>query len=149
MPGLLDINEPEKLTSLLQPSFLDKLVSTYGIRQPFEQELQFFQGRPEVAGMATDDGKITLNPFSKNSPQEQQFVAQNEALRLFMNQNNVAPDFNLTKEQKSMFAGSEYEADENAAKQSIVARFLTGDPSAKDVTKEQKAFANKIKRMIK
>ena len=149
MPGLLDIAQETPITSLLQSSYLENLVNFYGIREPFDTELDFFKKRPEVAGMATDDSKIILNPFSRNTPDEQQAVAQNEALRLFMNQNNVSPDFSLTKEQKSMFKGSEYEANELAAKQSILARFLTGDPSSGNLTQEQKDYANALKVMIK
>ena len=149
MPGLLDINKEAPVTSLLQSSYLENLVNSYGIRQPFDTELEFFKKRPEVAGMATEDNKIILNPFSSNTPEEQQSVAQNEALRLFMNQNNVAPDFSLTKEQKSMFKGSEYETNEQAAKQSILARYLTNDPSAGNLTKEQKDYANALRLMIK
>lgn len=149
MAGLLDVMEDAPVTSLLQSSYLDKLVNSYGIRTPFESELQFFQKRPEVAGMATEDGKIILNPFSANSEQEQQAVAQNEALRLFMNENKVMPSFGLTKAQKEMFKGSEYETNEQAAKQSLIARYLTGDPSASNLTKEQIESANMLKRMIK
>ena len=149
MPGLLDIMQEAPATSLLQGSYLDNLVNAYGVRDPFDSELQFFQQRPEVAGMATDDGKIILNPFSANSPQEQQAVAQNEALRLFMNEKNINPSFALTKEQKSMFKGSEYESNEQAAKQSILARFLTGDPSAGNLTKEQRESADMLRRMLK
>jgi hypothetical protein len=122
MPGLLDIAQEAPATSLLQSSYLENLVNSYGIRKPYKSELEFFKKRPEVAGMATEDSKIILNPFSSNNPQE---------------------------EQKSMFKGSEYETDEQSAKQSIIARFLTGDPSAGNVTKEQKDFADALKMKIK
>jgi hypothetical protein len=149
MPGLLDIAQEAPATSLLQSSYLENLVNSYGIRKPYKSELEFFKKRPEVAGMATEDSKIILNPFSSNNPQEQNLVAQNEALRLFMNENKVNPNFSLTKEQKSMFKGSEYETDEQSAKQSIIARFLTGDPSVGNVTKEQKDYADALKMKIK
>jgi len=116
---------------------MDFLVEMFGTREPEEGELDFFKKRPEVAGMATDDNKILLNPFSKNSPAEQQAVAQNEALRLFMRQQEINPEFELTKEQQDFFKGTEYAKDQSAAKQTILARILTGDPSAKNATPEQ------------
>jgi len=116
---------------------MDFLVDMFGTREPEKGELEFFKKRPEVAGMATEDNKIILNPFSKNSPAEQQAVAQNEALRLFMKQQGTNPEFKLTDEQNKFFKGTEYEKDQAAAKQTILARILTGDPSAKNATPEQ------------
>ena len=43
---------------------MDFLVDFYGIREPFKGELDFFRKRPEVAGMATEDNKIIINPFN-------------------------------------------------------------------------------------
>lgn len=120
------------------------LIDMYGTRDPEEGELDFFKKKPEVAGMATEDNKIILNPFSKNSPEEQQAVAQNEALRLFMKQEGIDPDFELTDEQKEFFKGTAYDKDPVAAKQTILARILTGDPSAKKVTPEQIKAAQEL-----
>ena len=123
---------------------MDFLVDMFGTRDPEEGELEFFKKRPEVAGMATEDNKIILNPFSKNSPAEQQAVAQNEALRLFMRQQGTNPEFKLTDEQKEFFKGTEYAKDQSAAKQTILARILTGDPSAKNATPEQLKAAQEL-----
>ena len=123
---------------------MDFLVDMFGTRDLEEGELDFFKKRPEVAGMATDDNKIILNPFSKNSPAEQQAVAQNEALRLFMRQQGIKPKFKLTDEQKEFFKGTEYEKDPSAANQTILARILTGDPSAKNATPEQIKAAQEL-----
>lgn len=117
------------------------LIDMFGIREPFESELRFFKKRPEVAGMATEDNKIILNPFSKISKEEQKAVANNEAMRLFMKVAKIAPEFKLTPEQSSFFKGTEYEKDPVAARQTILARILSGDPSAKNVTEEQKQAA--------
>jgi hypothetical protein len=146
MGGLLDIDEP---TNLLQLNELDALVDRYGVRKPYKSEMNFFADRPEVAGMASEDNKIVLNPFSKNTAEEQRYVAQNEALRLFMLQNNFSPNFSLTKEQKNFFKNTEYEKDENSAKQSIIARYLTNDPSIQNITQEQSAYAKKLLDMLK
>ena len=120
----------------------------YGIRTPYKSELDFFKGRPEVAGMATEDNKIILNPFSSLSPQEKMAVAKNEALRIYMRLNEITPTFDLTKDQKSMFIGTEYEKDPISAKQTILARILSGDPSAKDATLDQTLEAQKLQEQI-
>jgi len=154
MDGLLSIQQPNTLLETQQPSGLldlnpiDALVQKYGIRDPYKGEIDFFKKRPEVAGMATEDLKIILNPFSKNSEEEQNAVAKNEALRLFMRENNIVPDFSLTKNQKSVFQNTEYGKNEDALRQSIISRYLTGDPSVGDVTQEQKSYAQQILKML-
>lgn len=127
---------------------MDFLVKMYGMRKPFPGELTFFKERPEVAGMATEDDKIILNPYSELTPVEKEAVARNEALRIYMKQNNISPEFDLTKAQEKMFAGTEYEKDPIAAKQSILARILSGDPSAKDATLDQTLEAQKLQEQI-
>ena len=117
------------------------LVDFYGTREPSKSELEFFKSRPEVGGYAAEDNKIVMNPFSSLKPTEQNAVAQNEALRLFMRGQQYSPEFDLTKEQKGFFKGTEYGKNEEAAKQSLIARILTGDPSAQGITEEQKKAA--------
>ena len=123
---------------------MDFLVDMFGTRDPEEGELAFFKKKPTVAGMATDDNKIILNPYSKNTPEEQQAVARNEALRLFMNKTKYSPTFDLTDEQKDFFKGSAYAKNPEAARQTILARILTGDPSAKNATPEQIKAAQEL-----
>jgi hypothetical protein len=60
-----------------------------------------------------------------------------------MRENKIVPKFELTEEQKKFFTGSEYANNPDAAKQTIVARILSGDPSAK-ATAQQQAEAKKI-----
>ena len=121
----------------------------FGMRDPYKSELSFFKDRPEVSGMATEDNKIILNPYSKLSKAEQQAVAQNEALRLFMKVKKVSPDFELTKEQTDFFKNTEYGKNPVAAKQTIIARILSGDPSAQNVTPEQIKAAQDLMEQIK
>ena len=127
---------------------MDNLVKLYGMRTPYKSELTFFKERPEVAGMAAEDNKIILNPFSTLSPQEKMAVAKNEALRIYMRQNEISPNFDLTSSQQKMFAGTEYEKDPVSAKQSILARILSNDPSAKDATLDQTLEAQKLQEQI-
>ena len=127
---------------------MDNLVKMYGMRSPYETELKFFKGSPEVAGMAAEDDKIVMNPFSSLSKKEQNAVAQNEALRIYMRQNQVNPSFDLTQAQQKMFADTEYASDPVAAKQSILARILSGDPSAKGASLDQTIEAQKLQDQI-
>lgn len=122
----------------------------YPIRKPYQSESDFFKNRPEVAGMATEDNAITLNPYSKNTPAQQNLVAQNEAIRQYLKENKVSPSFNLTPEQEAQFAKTEYgqSKDKNPLKHSIIARILTGDPSAGNTTQEQINQANLIKQKL-
>ena len=66
-----------------------------------------------------------------------------------MRENNFVPDFVVTPEQREKFKGTEYGKPENEKflKQTIVARILTGDKSAGNYTKEQAAWADKLKKM--
>jgi hypothetical protein len=128
---------------------MDFLIDMFGMRDPYEGELSFFKKRPEVAGMATEDNKIILNPYSKLSKDELQSVARNEALRLFMKTTKMQPEFELTKEQQNFFKNTEYEKNPEAARQTILSRILTGDPSAKTATPEQLQAAQALAERIK
>jgi hypothetical protein len=124
-----------------------KSIYGYQIRKPFAGEDEFFKGRPEVGGMAAEDGKIVLNPYSPLKEQEKMQVAKNEAIRLWMRDNKTEIPFNVTRDQSKAFSGTEYGSDPKALKETIVARVLTGDPSAM-ATPEQKSFANKLMEKI-
>lgn len=119
----------------------------YQIRKPFAGENKFFKSRPEVGGMAAEDGKIVLNPYSSLKDQEKMQVAKNEALRLWMRDNKTKIPFDITKEQSKAFSKTEYAKNPQALKETIVSRILTGDPSAMATT-EQRSFANKIMEKI-
>ncbi len=115
------------------------------IREPYNSELSFFKKRPEVGGMYTKDRKIILNPYSNLNEQEKKAVVKLEGYRLFMDENNIKPKFDLTPEQINKFKGTEYGKDVNALKLSIISRILVGDPSAGNITPEQKAFAEQVR----
>ena len=57
----------------------------------FPGEDKFFSDRPEVAGMASQDDTIILNPYSPLSKKQLGSVAQNEALRLKMRKEDFTP----------------------------------------------------------
>lgn len=127
---------------------LDWLVKKYGERAPFEGETEFFKSRPEVAGMAAEDGQIVMNPQATLSPVEMQAVRRNEALRLHMRQNPMPMEFEPTAQQKEFFAGTEYGSDPQAARETILARILTGDPSVGTPSSEQLDIAKALRQQI-
>jgi hypothetical protein len=116
----------------------------YKIRNPYESELDYFSKNKNVAGMASDDGMIVLNPHSSLNEKEMQAVSQNEAARLWMRKHNFRPNFDLTLEQRDFFKGTPYEHDLSSARETIIGRIISGDPSAKDATISQKAHAEYI-----
>lgn len=112
------------------------------IRDPFESELEFFKKNKHVGGMATEDGKVILNPFSSLSPAEKEAVALNESARLYLRRIG-APSFSLTDAQKSKF--KEY-GSEDDIKSTIAARILSNDPSVSDATDQQIKYVNRFLR---
>jgi hypothetical protein len=111
----------------------------YPVRSPYPGEDAFFKRNPSVGGMAAEDGQITLNPHSPLSPEERQAVARNEAIRLHQRDLGMRYTFPLTQQQRQSLAGTAYAASDDAARETIVARALTGDPSAGDLTDDQRA----------
>jgi hypothetical protein len=100
--------------------------------------------------MATEDGKVILNPYSDLKPDEYQSVATNESARLLMKSDpSLEPVFDLTDQQKRMLDTSTYRnASDVDRKATIAARILSGDPSAGVATAEQTAFVNELKRKL-
>ena len=117
---------------------------TYGyeIRKPGVSERLWFSKHRDTAGMATEDGKIILNPYSNLDKQKMQSVVKNEASRLWLKENNIVPDFELTPEQRQGFIGSPYANDEMSLKQSILGRIISKDSSALNVTPIQQEWAD-------
>jgi hypothetical protein len=123
----------------------------YPMREPFQSEREFFSKNKNVGGMAAEDNAVVLNPYSTLSPSELSAVARNEAARLYMREQKSKFDFDLTPQQKKAFEGTAYgdPANANDAKASILARGLSGDPSAGDVTPQQRAYADRIGSQLK
>jgi hypothetical protein len=117
------------------------------VREPHSGEVEFFKKNPKVGGMAAEDNKIIINPFSNLSPSEKKAVATNEAARIHMRTNkNLKPNFNLTPEQESNLKGTHYEkASPEDRMSTIAARILSGDPSSGTPTKEQTDFVKNLK----
>jgi hypothetical protein len=124
----------------------------FDVRDPYPSESDFFFANPHVAGMASEDDRITLNPYSKLSRSEMDSVARNEAIRLFMRKSNYAPDFELTSEQMNTFKGmgADYAKPENkmAARHTVLARILSGDPSVGKPSEAQLKAAKELSRKL-
>lgn len=113
----------------------------YRIRPPYPGEDEYFRRNPTVGGMAAEDGQITLNPHSPLSEEERAAVAKNEAIRLHQRDLGMRYTFPLTRQQESFFADTPYGRNSDAARQTVVARALSGDPSAGVLTEDQRAAA--------
>ena len=143
---------PQSLLSTYQDPDYDVLYGNislpkgFELRAPYESELEYFAQNPSVSGMATEDGKIILNKFSKLSPQEFQSVAINEAARLLMR--NDEPKFTVPDYQREYFSNTPYEGSESEMKATIAARILSGDPSIANPTKEQLKYVEQIKKRM-
>jgi len=120
------------------------------IRKPIDSELEYFKSNPTVSGMAADDDKIILNPYSKLSKKEQDAVALNEYGRIVMRTNpQFAPNFILSDEQIKFLGSNTYkDAPEQDRLAKIASRLLSGDPSAGTPTIDQLKFVNKLKDYI-
>jgi hypothetical protein len=112
------------------------------LRETFPSEDEFFKSRPDIAGMATDDGAVVLNPYSSLTVKELDAVALNEAARVVMaKREHLRPEFQLTPEQGAAFAN--YGPGE-AIRATVAARLLSGDPSALTPTPEQIDFVVRL-----
>jgi|TARA_R100000750_G_C2299182_1_gene78079 hypothetical protein len=115
-------------------------------RPPTKSELKFFKENPTIAGRATEDQRITINPFSPLSKDALDAVRINERARVFMRQKKIFPRFEVTPEQLNSVVGKEGSID--AIRQTIVGRILSGDPSAGDITIEQADFADHLREIM-
>lgn len=126
-----------------------KLPKGIQMRKPYESELDYFKKNPNVAGMAAEDNKVILNPFSMRKPEEFQSVAINESARILMRQKKYTPKFELTPQQKAFLDTTTYRnAPEEERKATIAARILSGDPSAGIPSNEQVLFATELKNIL-
>ncbi len=118
----------------------------YGIgkRNPNESEDEYFKKNPHVTGMAADDNKIIINPYSSLSDKEKQAVILNEAARVHMRTGMVKPPrFALTPKQEREFAHYSPNPEDRAA--TVAARILSGDPSALKPTSEQMDYVDYLR----
>jgi hypothetical protein len=120
-------------------------------RSPENSELDYFKSNPTVSGMAAEDNRVILNPYSKLSKKEKDAVALNEYGRIIMRTNpEFAPKFKLTDEQTKFLGSNTYKnAPEQDRMATIAARLLSNDPSAGTPTIDQLKFVNSLQEYLK
>lgn len=119
-----------------------KKIWGYEVRDAYDSERNYFTQNRKTAGMAADDGRIVLNPYSMLAPQQMEAVARNEAARLYMREKKFNFDFDPTPEQLHAFRGTPYENDPFNLKATLLARALSGDPSAGQLTPRQQQWVD-------
>jgi hypothetical protein len=118
-----------------------------GVRQDlFPGEDDYFRRNPNVTGMAAEDDRIIMNPYSRLNDAQRRAVMLNEAARVHMRRNFDAPRFTLTPDQTERFKG--YSDDEADIRATIAARILSGDTSAGDATPEQLDYVSRLRRFM-
>jgi hypothetical protein len=119
-----------------------------GVREQLDPgEEEYFKANPHVTGMAADDDKIIMNPFSTLKDNEKQAVMLNEAARVHMRKKLIdAPNYDLTPEQTEKFGS--YSKDINDIRQTIAARILSGDPSAGQPTPAQQEYVSRLRQFM-
>jgi len=116
------------------------------LRDPFQGELDYFRKNKNVTGMATEDNRIILNPYSSLDEKQKDSVIKNEAARILIRTGKIEkPGFDLTEEQNKFLDGTAYKnASEEDRKATIAARLLTGDISGQNATEEQMNYISKL-----
>jgi hypothetical protein len=153
MPNLFEaFNKSMQRKPLMANTKVDKV--KYPEVEPDKETLDYFKKNPTVAGMAVGAGlngydgdrRVFVNPYSGLTNEERKGLVENERIRHFMDENKPKLEFNPTSQQVKSFEGTEYGKPENAErlKQTLVARILTGDRSAGDITPEQQKAADVI-----
>ena len=118
------------------------------LRKPYDSEDEYMKKNQHVGGMMTEDGKIILNNYSKLSEAEKDSVYKNEEARINI-KNFGVPEFKLTDEQNKFLDTTDYKnANEYQRKSTIASRILSGDPSAKNFTDEQKQYVESLSKFI-
>lgn len=111
-------------------------------------EDSYFKSNPTVTGMAAEDGRVILNPYSTLNDNEKQSVYLNEASRLHMRSNGT-PSFNLTDEQTKFLNSNTYkDASDDDRRATVLARIISGDSSVGTPTDEQVMEAESVKRAM-
>lgn len=138
------------------PSLMDYYTSTfnpnaygYQIRDPYPSELLYYMNNRNVAGQFgggsgnLGDKTITLNPYSQLTNSQKDWVAKNEAARMWMLENEyAAPE--ATAAQKRSMQGTLYGNNQKALNNTMLARVMSGDPSAIEPSFLQKNASNYV-----
>ena len=124
------------------PSLADYYISNlnpnvygYPIRDPYPSELLYYMNNRNVGGQFgggfgdLGDKTITLNPYSRLNKAQKDWVAKNEAARMWMLENQYSSPEATTAQKRSM-QGTPYGINQAALNDTMLARVMFGDPSA-------------------
>lgn len=115
------------------------------LRQPYPGEDEYFRQNPAVGGMAAEDNRVTLNPYSALSGGERDAVYRNELARILMRTNPEYAPPPITPQQADFLTGTTYaNASDADRRATMAARVFSGDPSAGRPTSEQAKLARSI-----
>jgi hypothetical protein len=128
-------------------------------RYPERKELypgedEFFKANPYAGGMAAEDNKVIINPYSPLSDEQKNAVRTNETARLWMrnSEESERPHMRLKRSQKKAFStinnGNAYSQNPQDIRETIIARVISGDASAGKPTRKQRKYAEKLKSKI-
>ena len=132
----------KRLKKQRTPAIVELLPSGIVLRRAWPAERELFKNHPEVAGMASEDDAVVLNPFSRLSSREKRAVALNETARILMRRDQaLRPAFPITSEQMRAFKNYGSDLD---IRSTIAGRLLSGDPSALSPNSEQIAFVTAL-----
>lgn len=143
-------SQPQQQPSVFAPNPLTQQggFSNPLMREPFDSERDFFSKNKGVGGMASQDNRVVLNPFSKLNPEEMRSIVQNETYRVNVRTGKM-PRFkgSLTPEQMSFLNNTEYYsgASEEDRIDTIMARLISGDPSAGQPSSEQLDYIRSLR----
>jgi hypothetical protein len=112
----------------------------------FQGEADFFRENPHVAGMATEDKRVIINPQA-HPDVDTDMVKLNEAARLFMRHGEHRPGFEITPEQGAALSG--YSENPQDIRDTLAARLMTGDPSGGRATPDQTAYVSALANSLK
>jgi len=123
-------------------------------KELYPGEDAYFKAHPEVGGMAAEDNRVIINPYSSLSDQEKNAVRTNETARLWMRNSEESdrPNMRLKRLQKKAFStindGNAYSQNPQDIRETIIARVISGDASAGKTTRKQRKYAEKLKSKI-
>ena len=154
MPNLFQSAVEKRLTARLDAGAKPSSTDRYPVVEPDAETLDYFKKNPNQSGMAIGAGlngyggerRVVVNPYSGLDPQGVKGLIENERIRHFIDETKPKLDFTPTKEQLDFFKNTEYGKPENIARlrETLVARILTGDDSAKNITPEQQRAADLV-----
>ena len=122
--------------------FLKAVLNKAPVRQPFASENEFFRNNKNVGGYAAEDGKVVVNPYTALNGKERNAIKANETIRQALRSmpEDKRPSFDLTKEQQNSLGV--YSDNLRDVQDTILARILTGDPSAGKISPYERVAAN-------